>query len=171
MSILERMRFLLALISAVGLIAAAPSRSEVPSAFSIAKSGNHNQVHYAVGVDSECAPAGNAPVHAYWRMLERSADATEPLLSREERAYGVGEQHVTARDIHMVLRAMPKRAITIQTGRDANGSCTATANMTISGVEARLTSIFVKQKLLGVDYVELNGVATDGRVLHERVSI
>lgn len=165
------MRTILAILSAVSLVGAAPARSEVSSAFAIAKSGNHNQVHYAVGVDSECTPAGTAPVRPYWRMLEKSADATEPLLSREERAFGVGEQHVTAHDVHMVLRAMPKRAITIETARAANGSCTAIATMTISGATARLTDIFVKEKLFGAEYVELHGVTDGGGVVRERVAL
>ncbi len=70
------------------LISSATSmaRSDAPRAlplFTISKSENKNQVQFAINVDERCAPIGEAPVFAYWRMLEKGPDATEPLLSRE----------------------------------------------------------------------------------------
>jgi len=145
--------------------------SEIESALSIAKSSNKNQVHYAVQVDDACAPTGAAPVHPYWRMLEKSADATEPLARSEERAFGVEKQDVDHDSIRMVLRALPARPITIHTTRASDGSCSATASTTINGVSARIANVYVKIKLFGVDYVQLTGVADDGSVVKERLSI
>jgi hypothetical protein len=145
---------------------------EIESALTIAKSTNKNQVHYAVQVDDACAPAGAAPVHPYWRMLEKSPDATEPLERSEERAFGIERQEVVDRDdVRIALRALPARAITIRTGRANDGTCSAIARMSINGVNARVASVFVKMKLFGVDYVQLTGVADDGSVVKERLSI
>lgn len=149
----------------------AAQASEIESALSIAKSTNKNQVHYAVQVDDACTPAGAAPVHPYWRMLEKSPDATEPLQRTEERAFGVEKQNVDRDNIHMVLRALPSRPITIHTARTNDGSCSAIASTTINGVSARIASVYVKIKLFGVDYVQLTGVADDGSVVKERLSI
>ncbi len=145
--------------------------SEIESAFSIAKSSNKNEVHYAVQVDDACAPSGAAPVHPYWRMLEKSPDATEPLAHSEERAFGIERQDVDHDNVRMTLRALPARAITIRTGRANDGTCSSTARMTIDGKDARVASVFVKIKLFGVDYVQLTGVTDDGSVVKERLSI
>ena len=145
--------------------------SEIASALSIAKSSNKNQVHYAVQVDDACAPSGAAPVHPYWRMLEKSPDATEPLGGMEQRAFGIARQDVSGDDVRISLRALPARPITIHTVRGADGKCTSTASATINGAPARIDSVYVKTKFLGVDYVQLTGVATDGSVVRERLSV
>lgn len=148
------------------------SAGEIPSALAIAKSTNKNQVHYAVRVDGECNPAGPSPVHPYWRMLERSADATEPLAAGiEERAFGIERQSVDGDDVRFVLRGLPSRDIVIHTNKTPEGSCASSATMTIAGEHARVTSVFVKQKLFGVDYVELAGTAPSGAALRERIKI
>jgi hypothetical protein len=161
-------------IAAVVLAAAsapAAQAKEIPSALSIAKSSNKNQVHYAVSVDDACAPRGSAPVRAYWRMLEKSADATEPLGHMEERAFGIAQQSANADDIHVELRALPSRPITIHTTKNADGTCSATATATIAGTSARISDVYVKIKLFGAEYVQLTGVANDGRVVRERLSV
>ncbi len=146
------------------------SPGEIPSALSIAKSGNKNEVHYAVRVDDDCNPAGPSPVHPYWRMLERSPDATEPLAAGiEERAFGVESQSASGAEVRVVLRGLPSRDIVIHTNKAPDGACTSSATMTISGTRARVTSVFVKQKLLGVDYVEVVGAASNGAVVRERI--
>src|SRR5580658_1302022 len=65
------------------------SRERLPL-FSISKSENKNQVLFEVRLDTRCRPIGDAPVVSYWRMLERSTESVEPLLSVEGRAYGIG---------------------------------------------------------------------------------
>ena len=60
-----------------------PDRNVVPSAFFVSKSANANQVHYSVDVDETCAPRGPTPVRPYWRMLEKSPNASEPLLTSQ----------------------------------------------------------------------------------------
>jgi len=150
--------------------AAAPER-EVPSVFSIAKSSNKNQVHYAIELDDACAPIGANPVRPYWRMLERSPDATEPLLDREQRAYGIARQDVSGSQVRVVLRALPARPITIRTAHAADGTCSATATVGIGSASARLHDIYVKQSLFGVDYLLLTGWADSGAVVREKLSL
>ena len=144
---------------------------EIPSAFLVAKSSNRNQVHYAVRVDAACAPDGSTPVHPYWRMLEQSADATEPLTEREQRVLGIERQHVDGNAVHVAIRALPTRAITVRTWRAADGTCASSATITIAGVDARLQDVYVKQSLLGVDYVMLRGWSDAGKMIQERVTL
>jgi hypothetical protein len=144
--------------------------------FFIAKSENANEVHYGIHLDETCAPSGAAPVFAYWRMLERGPSVTEPLLSREIRAYGVAEQRVLARGEHggsvrITLHALPSRPIVIDSV-DAGGSCVAHATASIDGIQATLTSVFVQLRWpFGVDHLLLRGRAlADGRALHEKLA-
>jgi hypothetical protein len=104
-------------------------------------------------------------------MLERGSDATEPLVESELRAFGVERQKIDAHGVDVVLRGMPARAITIRTWRGPDGACTSSANMTISGVLARVTNVYVRQKLFGVEYVQITGSTADGEVVSERVSL
>jgi hypothetical protein len=161
-----------AFVAGLSSVASAGSRTaEIPSALVITKSSNKNQVNYAVQVDEGCVPAGRAPVRPYWRMLEHSADATEPLVGSELRAFGVERQNIDAGRIDMVLRGMPARSITIRTWRGPDGKCTSSANMTIAGVAARVTNVYVRQKLFGVDYVEVTGSTPSGELVRERLSL
>jgi len=148
---------------------------DVRSVFFIAKSENANQVHYGVRLDEACAPVAPSPVFAYWRMLERGPLATEPLLSREIRAYGFAEQRVVARDEHggrarVTLNALPSRPIFIDSSGSA-GSCVAGATTSIDGVQAALTSVFAQLRWpFGVDYLMLRGHAlAGGRALQEKL--
>jgi hypothetical protein len=145
--------------------------SEISSALAIAKSSNKNQVHYSVQVDDACAPIGAAPVHPYWRMLEKSPDATEPLGGMEQRAFGIARQDVEGDNVRISLRALPARPITIHTVRGADGKCTSSASTTIAGAPARIDNVYVKTKLFGVEYVQLTGIAVDGHVVRERLSV
>src|SRR3954471_2332361 len=88
---------LLAAVATASAGAPAAWASELPSAFFISKSENRNQVHYAVAVDASCAPAGDTPVHPYWRLLEEGPALTSPLLEREQQVYGIASQRVTQR--------------------------------------------------------------------------
>jgi len=150
--------------------AAQPTQDlEIPSALVIAKSTNRNEVHYAVRVDESCAPGGPRPVAPYWRMLERGPDVTESLSDSEQRVLGVERQEVTAAGILLVLRGMPGRILTIHTWRGPDGRCASSVDTTVAGVTARVASVYVKQKFLGVDYVLLTGVSREGIVVQERV--
>jgi hypothetical protein len=148
----------------------AAQTAEIPSAFLIAKSGNKNQVHYAVDVTESCAPRGSSPVRPYWLMLERGPDATEPLQDGEQRAFGIQRQDVADDKITVALRGLPSRVITVRTFRTADGKCASTTSTTIAGAPARLANIYVRQKLFGIDYVQFTGWATDGAIVRERVS-
>ena len=154
-----------------GAASASSGPAAIPNALVITKSSNRNQVNYAVEVNDACMPSGRAPVHPYWRMLERSADATEPLVGSELRAFGVQRQNIDAGSVNVVLRGMPARSITIRTWRGPDGKCASSANMTIAGVAARVTNVFVRQKLFGVDYVEVTGSTPSGELVRERLSL
>jgi hypothetical protein len=164
-----------ALLASVAL-AQGPQGEGVASVFFVAKSENRNQVHYGIAVDAACTPVGEAPVYAYWRMLERGPLAVEPLLAREIPAYGVAEQQVVSRDergsrVRMALRAMPQRPITVEVSRRGS-ACTATAETMIGGSPASLASVFVQLRWpFGIAYLELAGRRDDdGRSLRERVA-
>jgi hypothetical protein len=153
-----------------------PALRSVRSVFFVAKSENRNEVHYGIALDSTCAPAGPAPVFAYWRMRERGPLATEPLLSREVAAYGVGEpQRIERGDrggrVVFRLNALPRRSIAIDAAPDG-ATCSATARAMIDGTAAALTSVFVQLRWpFGVDYLVLWGRAgTDGRTVRERLA-
>ncbi len=141
----------------------------IPDALVIAKSSNRNEVHYAVRVDETCAPGGPRPVSPYWRMLERGPDVTESLSNSEQRVLGIERQDVTATGIRLVLRGLPGRTLTIHTLRGPDGRCTSSVDTTVAGITARVASVYVKQKLFGVDYVLLTGVSQEGAVVQERV--
>ena len=149
---------------------AASQTAEIPSAFLISKSGNKNQVHYAVSVSDSCAPVGTTPVRPYWRMLEHGPDATEPLRDNELRAFGIERQEIATDHVTVALRGLPSRTITIRTWQLADGRCASSVSTSIDGAPARLASIYVKQKLLGVDYVLFTGWSANGAVVRERLS-
>ena len=43
--------------------------------------------------------------------------------------------------------------------------------MTISGAPARVSDVFVRQKLLGIEYVQVTGRTQGGDVVRERLSL
>jgi hypothetical protein len=175
-------RRILSAVLLVGIVAAtaetrasAPAPAalggDLPSALVIRKSGNKNQVHYAVSVDDACAPLAGSTVRPYWRMLERGPEVTEPLRDSERRLLGVQRQEVEAGSFVIAVRAMPARSIAIHTSRGPEGRCTSSAETTIAGVRAHLLDIYVQQSLFGIDYVLLRGVSEKGDALSERVSL
>ena len=142
---------------------------EIESLFLVSKSENRNQVHYALAVDESCAPVGPTPIRAYWRMLEKGPTATEPLLDREQSAYGLASQLVKDGVVTAILRALPSRPIVVHTWRGDNGTCHAASRATIDGVDARLFNVHVALKLFGVDYLLLTGWSDDGRTVREKI--
>ncbi len=147
--------------------------TDIASAFFIAKSQNRNQVHYGVHVDRECRPVGDAPIFAYWRMLENGGEL-EPLLDREVPYYGLGDDQKvelspTGSSIRVNLRALPERPVVVTLTRTKSG-CQATAATTIAGSEAQLTFVYVRLAwLLGVDYLLLRGHRADNGTSIEEV--
>lgn len=137
--------------------------ADVASVFFIAKSENKNEVHYGVRVDDRCAPLGERPVHAYWRMKARGEGVVEPLLPREEGVYGVGRQYVTERregggTVTFALRALPGRTLVLRTFRDEAGTCRAEASTSLAGSLARFAFAFVALAWpFGIDHVLLAG--------------
>jgi hypothetical protein len=142
---------------------------EIPSLFFISKTENRNQVHFSARVDAACGPVGPAPVQAYWRMLERGPLVTEPLLPREERAYGIARQTVEGGVIRLTLRAIPTRPIVVRTWRAPDGKCLSASSTVIAGFNARLFNVHVVLKWFGVEHLVLTGWKDDGSVVREIV--
>jgi hypothetical protein len=170
-----------AILVAAWALLAAGARADAPlpprevPLFTIAKSENKNQVQYAIQVDEHCGSASSAPVFAYWRMLEKGPDRTEPLLPRELDAYGIASQSVVSREpeggkVRMVLRAVRSRPILIETWQSGSG-CQAVATLSINGTPAHLFNVYAKLKwFFGVDYLLLQGWSMDGaRVVREKL--
>ncbi len=143
--------------------------------FSISKSENKNRVVYEVKLDESCRPAGTTPVHAYWRMLERSSSAVEPLLPKEERAYGFGGRQVVARDasggtVRFALRALPDREVVVRSGQ-GEGGCFAQALTRVGDAQARLFNVHARLAWpFGISSIVITGWAEDdGHVVRETV--
>ena len=147
---------------------------DVASLFSITKSENKNEVMYAVHLDAQCSPSGEAPVFAYWRLNEKGG-VLEPLLPFEEKAYGIERQRVLSNGgsggkVELALSAVPTRPIVVQTTMNA-GRCEARSFVTISGESALLSNVYVKLSGIRVDYVLLLGLSADRRrVLREKLT-
>jgi hypothetical protein len=169
-----------ALLSALAVRAAGATEAvrgaiDVATVLYVGKSENRNQVHYGIHLDSRCAPAGDSPVFAYWRMLERGPTATEPLLWREERAYGLASQTVLARgpeggSVEVKLFAVPARPLRFESRADGSG-CVASAVTTVGGVPAVLSSVFVQLRWpFGVSSLTLLGqTLDDGKPVREKL--
>jgi hypothetical protein len=152
--------------------ASAATALELPSVLTITKSTNRNRVDYALQVDDACAPVGAAPVHPYWRMLERGDLATEALTQREETVLGVRRQIVEGHRVELALRGFPARTMIIESERGADGRCSSRATTTIAGIAARISNVFVHQSFLGsVQYVLLSGWADGGSIVRERLAL
>jgi hypothetical protein len=147
----------------------------VPTVFFVAKSENKNQVHYGIHLDEQCAPVGDTPVYAYWRMLEHGPTSVEPLLSREVRAYGIAEQRVLERGplmarTRVTLEALRSRPIIVESYSDGS-RCVARAVLPVTGAPAVLGNVFVQLRWpFGVAFLLLSGHALEGGgVVREQV--
>jgi hypothetical protein len=153
---------------------ARPSAETTAVLFSISKSENKNFVQFVERLDASCAPVGQAPVYAYWRMLEKGTTATEPLLEREQAAYGIASQSVEPRAdaiaaVRMTLRALPHMPLLVESGRAADGTCTAWVRTPIDGVDAKLFNVHVVLRWpFGVARLLVTGwSAADGHLVRE----
>jgi hypothetical protein len=157
------------LASSLVTLSRAATAGEVETLFVVSKSENKNQVHYALNVDEACAPLGPTPIRPYWRMFEKGPAVKEPLLDREQPAYGIASQSVTAGVVTATLRALPGRPISVRAWRGDDGACHATSLVAIDGVPARLYNVHVALKLFGVDYLLLSGWTDAGRTVREKL--
>jgi Domain of unknown function (DUF4833) len=145
----------------------AAAAGEVPL-FTVSKSENKNIVQYSLRVDRQCTPIALSPVFAFWRMLEEGPNRTEALLAREVKAYGITSQVVTEQradggKVRLVLNAVPKRTIAIETNRMPDGKCVARSMVPVDGTPAYLYNVYIRLKwLFGVDYLQLSAWSIDG---------
>ena len=167
------MKYLIAIVLALACVAAprvARADQTISSVVFVTKSENKNQVHYGLRLTDACGFASGAPIYAYWKMLEKGANVTEPLLGREQRAYGIARQEVSGDVVTLVLRGVPARPIKIRVARGEDGKCTATAETTIAGVLAKIFNVHIALGFLHVDHLLLTGWNAAGQVVRERLS-
>jgi hypothetical protein len=146
-------------------------QGELTTPFFISKSENRNEVHFALKVDEACQPRPSSPVRPYWLMREKGPGVIEPLLDKEQRAYGVASQRVDGATVRVALAAVRAREIVIQTWRTPDGVCLSGATTVIAGNRARLFNIHVVVAPLGtgVESILLTGWKDDGTVVRERI--
>lgn len=143
------------------------------SVFFVEKSENRNQVHYGVRVDRSCAPIGKEPVYGYWRNFEDGKDARSPLLSIEQRGYGVNIERSQARatgggSVQFALRGLADRRIVIDTFATPQG-CRAVAAARILDQVAELRSIYVK--LGGILNLQIDSLLLRGTGLRSHADV
>ena len=124
--------------------------------FFISKSENKNQVHYAINLDNKCAPVGDAPVYAYWQMLEKGPGFTEGLLEREQRPYGIGSQSINKNVVSFALNSVPHKTITV-TSSTENGVCHIKTTTLLNGEVCILDSIYIDLWIFGVRKITAYG--------------
>jgi hypothetical protein len=151
---------------------------DIPTAFYISKSDDHNRVDYGMRLDSHCTAANNDAVFPYWREFEHAPPVrTHSLGTFEYFAYGLSGQGVrhngdSSGEYWVRLKQFGQRPIWITTRREADGHCSALARCMIAGVKfAQLLSIYVKLSgPLSVDYVVVKGKNLDtGQLLEEKL--
>lgn len=140
---------------------------DVPTAFYISKSDDHNRVDYGIHLDVRCAPLSDDAVFPYWREFENSPPVrTHSLGMFEYVPYGFAEQRTIRKipngGIHLVkLKQFDKTPIAIITKKEADGHCTSQARALVDGKESELTYIYVKLGKGGitpnVEWVEVHG--------------
>lgn len=164
------------IVAAAVIARAAPVASsprETAFLFFVSKSENKNQVAYEVRIDESCRLVGDAPVFAYWRMLELGPSRTEPLLPLEVPAYGIAHEEIVERSVsggavRIALRALPDREILVRSSA-GEGGCTATATTRIRDTRARLFNVHARISWpFGVASLTVSGWAeSDGQVVRE----
>ena len=151
---------------------------DIPTAFYISKSDDHNRVDYGMRLGDRCVAAAKDAVFPYWREFEHAPPVrTHPLGTFEYFAYGISEQHAvrsseTGGEYVLKLKQFGQRPIWITTKREADGRCSALARCTIGKVRfAELLSIYVRLAgPLSVDYVVVKGKDLEtGKLLEERL--
>ena len=151
---------------------------DVQTVFYINKSDDHNRVDYGMRLDSHCKPVGDSAVFPYWREFEHAPPVrTHTLKFYEFAAYGFSKAHVVDKrpdgGRFLIQLKQVARPITIVTGEDKAGHCTATAYAKIRGnPHAQLDHIYVKLAgVMSVAYVDIHGSdAKTGQQLVERLT-
>jgi hypothetical protein len=163
----------IAVVVACTFAAGTARAATIPSAFFISKSENKNQVHYSVDVDEHCRPQGSAPVRAYWRDFEKGPNVTSPLLAHEGPAYGLKFQKVIKLEekrgiVELAVRGLPSRILHVET-REKDGKCVAETRAVVRDETVTLLEVFLKLKLLGVEYARFIGKSLTKGVVTEDV--
>ena len=159
------------LLISASVSAANPDEDTYPTAerlFHIARSTNKNLVCYDINLENGKLNT-KSPLNVYWVNREERPGETNGL-SYFQRKMAYGDKLVSTGDdsAEVTLSAYPAKVLTI-CWKDGEYICLAT----IDNQQAKLESLYVKTKPsnpLGVEYVELQGIATDtGTKVTERI--
>lgn len=136
--------------------------------FHIARSLNKNLVCYDARLDNGKLDIDD-PIKVYWVNQTDRPGAIDGLsFIQRKLAYGYKVVQKGADSCQVTLSAYPERRITIKKEGERYAGF-----LTIDGVQARLTTLFVQLKpnsSINVDYVELQGYAINsGEAVTERI--
>ncbi|MEZ4750972.1 MAG: DUF4833 domain-containing protein [Bdellovibrionota bacterium] len=154
--------FCCVLLAARAAIAAEPL-------FLIDRSLNRNQVVYEANVTTHGWDEDD-PIRVYW-ILHEDEGRVEPLSGIEQSfAYGISVRKQTEQELRFVLKALPKKEITVL--QQSPGKFIALTE--IAGAQAVIKSIFIKTVGSGifssVRYIEVSGHSvSDEQIRVERI--
>jgi hypothetical protein len=156
----------LSLILVTLLVVPLPAWSTDLLLFVIQRSKNANEVQYYLRVDARCSPASDTPVHALWKLFEKSPAHTKPLSVFDQLAYGIAQQTVTEPWVAFSLKALEtKRMKARATPTAPPGTCTPLVLTDIQGQEALLERVYVQTEERfpkpKVVYIDLFGKSVD----------
>ncbi|MCB0416084.1 MAG: DUF4833 domain-containing protein [Bdellovibrionaceae bacterium] len=138
-----------------------PGAFAVEPLFTIDRSLNRNQVVYEVNLAEGGWDAGD-PIRVYWVLQEEDGKIEALSAIEESFAYGVSVRKRDSVEVRFVLKALPKKEITVR--RREAGKFVAVTD--ILGQPAVIKSIFIKTVGSGifssVRYVEVTGSSVGG---------
>lgn len=141
--------------------------------FQIKRNKNRNIVQYAIYLDGQSyLPHGARPAHVFWRDLEIGPDVTNKIKFYEKSAYGISTQFQEQGKLHMRLKALPSKLITVDY-KKSEGHCQVTAYTTINGERAVFKEVYVYAKegfiWPTVKWIETRGYNLEGQPVKERI--
>jgi hypothetical protein len=137
--------------------------------FTLGRSKNANVVKYAVRTDRDGRLDTAQPVEAYWLMLAEDGRREELTWTERQLAYGFSTSTPTRDGFVLHLTACSARPVRVRTA--SNGY---RAELEIAEQLAILRRIFVRTEggllIPRVRYVEISGLAAEGRLVSERIT-
>lgn len=104
----------------------------------------------------------------YWREYTRGPDATIGFSWLDQIGYGLSAQEVSERGpsggtVHVTVKQLAARPITITVRKDGAGECVTEPVLLIADKPAALRRVFVQlAPFVFVKWVDLHGVRSDG---------
>ena len=137
--------------------------------FTLGRSKNANVVKYAVLTDRDGRLDTAQPVEAYWLMFAEDGRREELTWTERQLAYGFSTSTPTSDGFLLHLTACSARPVRVR--RASSGY---RAELKIAEQPAILRRIFVRTEggllIPRVRYVEISGLAAEGRLVSERIT-